>query len=62
MLLAGCAARHIKARGEVVIPIDCIIEIKATDKTVCHGPDGQHIKCENVALTRYGGCEVPRRK
>jgi hypothetical protein len=64
-LLGGCAARK-PARpaggpvhhGEVVIPNDCIIDLKKTDETVCRGPDGTHIKCGPVTLTRKPGCEL----
>jgi hypothetical protein len=58
LTLSGCAARPApKARGEVVIPNDCIIELKPSEKTLCHGPDGQRIKCENVTIVRKPGCE-----
>jgi hypothetical protein len=55
LISSGCAVRHV--RGEVVIPNGCITEMHATENTLCHGPDGIHIKCENVSLTRKAGCE-----
>lgn len=56
-LLGGCAARKPVTHGEVVIPNDCITDLKLTEKSRCHGPDGAHIKCEDVTITRQAGCE-----
>jgi hypothetical protein len=55
--LCGCAMRHVQMRGEVVIPNDCIEKLEVTEKTYCHGPDGKHIKCDDVTITRQAGCE-----
>lgn len=58
LLCSGCGVKHVQVRrGEVVIDNDCIQKLEKTDKTFCHGPDGAHVKCENVQLVRDYGCE-----
>lgn len=57
LLCSGCM-KHVQVRpGEVVIPNECLISLKATDQTFCHGPDGSHVRCEHVEITRKVGCE-----
>ena len=57
LLCSGCASHKRPVHGEVVIPNSCIEKLEPTEKTYCHGPDGQHIKCDGVTLTRQAGCE-----
>jgi len=57
ILLSGCAASKPKAHLVTELPPDCITSIQVTEKTHCYGTDAQHIKCDNVLITRNAGCE-----
>jgi hypothetical protein len=42
---------------EIVIPRPCMVEVRLTDKTECHGLDKGHLKCTGFQLTLKPGCE-----
>ena len=45
---------------EIVIPRPCMLEVRLTEKTECHGPDKGHLRCTGVMLTVKPGCEQLR--
>ena len=45
---------------EIVIPRPCMLEVRLTEKTECHGSDKGHLRCTGFALTVKPGCEQLR--
>lgn len=59
VLLAGCAgAVKKKVKLEVVIPRPCLLDVKLTDKSKCHGPDKQSLYCSSLLVEVKNDCEL----
>lgn len=48
------------ASTELVIPRPCMKAVELTEKSECHGPDEEHIRCTGLALTVKAECEQVR--
>lgn len=55
--LAVTAATLRSEPMRIVIPRPCMLEVRLTEKTECHGPDTGHLKCTGFLLTVKPGCE-----
>src|SRR5439155_12210756 len=55
--------RHTRSRlTEIVIPRPCVLEVRLTQKTECHGPDRKHLSCTDLVMVVKPKCEEIRVK
>ena len=62
MVLAAAAMALRSQPMEIVIPRPCVLEVRLTEKTKCHGPDRKHLSCTNLLMLVKPKCEEIRVK
>jgi hypothetical protein len=62
VVLAAAAMALRSQPMEIVIPRPCVLEVRLTEKTECHGPDRKHLSCTNLLMLVKPKCEEIRVK
>jgi len=59
-LFVVAAATSFDGQAELVIPRLCMDSVALTERSECHGPDNEHMKCTGLVLTVKSACEQLR--
>jgi hypothetical protein len=63
MVVLAAAAMALRSQPmEIVLPRPCVVEVRLTEKTECHGPDRKHLSCTNLVMLVKPKCEEIRVK
>ncbi len=62
VVLAAVATASRSRLTEIVIPRPCVLEVRLTQKTECHGPDHKHLSCTDLVMVVKPKCEEIRVK
>jgi len=62
VVLAIAATALRSSLTEIVIPRPCVLEVRLTQKTECHGPDLKHLSCTDLVMVVKPKCEEIRVK
>ena len=63
MVVLAAAAMALRSQPmEIVLPRPCVLEVRLTEKTECHGPDRKHLSCTNLLMLMKPKCEEIRFK
>jgi len=63
MVVLAAAAMALRSQPmEIVLPRPCVLEVRLTEKTECHGPDRKHLSCTNLLMLVKPKCEEIRFK
>ncbi len=62
VVLAAAATASRSRLTEIVIPRPCVLEVRLTQKTECHGPDRKHLSCTDLVMVVKPKCEEIRVK
>jgi hypothetical protein len=62
VVLAAAAMALRSQPMEIVLPRLCVLEVRLTEKTECHGPDRKHLSCTNLLMLVKPKCEEIRVK
>jgi len=62
VVLAAVAMASRSRLTEIVIPRPCVLEVRLTQKTECHGPDRKHLSCTDLVMVVKPKCEEIRVK
>ena len=60
VVLAIAATASRSRLTEIVIPRPCVLEVRLTQKTECHGPDRKHLSCTDLVMVVKPKCEEIR--
>ena len=62
VVLAAIAMASGSRLTEIVIPRPCVLEVRLTQTTECHGPDRKHLSCTDLVMVVKPKCEEIRVK
>ena len=62
VVLAIAATASRSRLTEIVIPRPCVLEVRLTQKTECHGPDRKHLSCTDLVMVVKPKCKEIRVK
>ena len=62
VVLAIAAMASRSSLTEIVIPRPCVLEVRLTQTTECHGPDRKHLSCTDLVMVVKPKCEEIRVK